>query len=213
MGACCDASVPLHSQEDMERTSGKSTQKAFMFIPYKKLAKLSLNLLKLSCINCRCIKLASRSAIESESSAKAGSRESRGNAEEPVLGVKVWLSRRDVRELGRRGVEGREGGLLREAEVERLGLGKSIFEGSGWRFGPRRIFIVRGVSGAVEVSYVNVAVVRTRSRLLISPQHRGPGPGPMADESTKPPISKFFYLLFCYCPITSIYLSSYEIKT
>ena len=127
MGACYDTSVPLHSQEDTERTSGKSTQKAFMFIPYKKLAKLSLNLLKLSCINCRCMKLASRSAIESESSAKAGSRESRGNAEEPILGVKVWLSRRDVRELDRRGVEGREGGLLREAEVERLELEKSIF--------------------------------------------------------------------------------------
>ncbi len=113
MGAYNDASMPLHSQEDTGRTSGKSTQKAFMFIPYKKLAKLSLNLLKLSCINCRCMKLASRSAIESESSANAGSRESRGNAEEPVLGVNVWLSRRDVRELGRRGVEGREGGLLR----------------------------------------------------------------------------------------------------
>jgi len=34
-----------------EPTSGKSTQKAFMFMPYRKLAKLSLNLLKLSCIN------------------------------------------------------------------------------------------------------------------------------------------------------------------
>lgn len=89
MGACDDASMPPFSQEDAERTSGKSTQKAFMFIPYRKLAKLSLNLLKLSCINCRCMKLASRSAIESESSAKAGSRNSRGEVEEPVLGVKV----------------------------------------------------------------------------------------------------------------------------
>lgn len=83
-----------------------------MFIPYKKLAKLSLNRLKLSCISCRCIKLASKSAIESASSAKAGSRGSRGDVEEPVSGVKVRLSRRDVRELGRRGVEGREGALL-----------------------------------------------------------------------------------------------------
>ena len=31
-----------------------------------------------------------------------------------------------MRELGRRGVEGREGGLFREAEVERLGLDKSM---------------------------------------------------------------------------------------
>ena len=84
MGACCNASVPLHTQHVTERTSGKSTQKAFMFIPYKKAAKLSLNLLRLSCINCTCMKLASRSAIESESSAKAGSRDSRGKAEEPV---------------------------------------------------------------------------------------------------------------------------------
>ena len=89
MGACYDASVPLHSRGETLRTSGKSTQKAFMFIPYKKLAKLSLNLLKLSCINCRCIKLASRSAIESENSAKAGSSDSRENAVGPVLGVKV----------------------------------------------------------------------------------------------------------------------------
>ena len=35
-----------------------------------------------------------------------------------------------MRELGRRGVEGREGGLLRETEVERLGLDPSIFLGN-----------------------------------------------------------------------------------
>lgn len=57
------------------------------------------------------MKLASRSAIESDSSAKAGSRDSRGKVEEVLPpGVKVWLSRNDVRELGRRGVVGREGG-------------------------------------------------------------------------------------------------------
>lgn len=49
--------------------SGKSTQKAFIFNPYRKLAKLSLNRVRLSCISCKCIKLASRSAIESASSA------------------------------------------------------------------------------------------------------------------------------------------------
>ena len=82
-------SAILSSRETERRTSGKSTQKAFIFMPYRKLAKLSLNLLKLSCINCKCMKLASRSAIESDSSAKAGSRNSNGNAEEPDLGVKV----------------------------------------------------------------------------------------------------------------------------
>lgn len=112
-------------------TSGKSTQKAFIFMPYRKLAKLSLNLLKLSCINCKCMKLASRSAIESESSAKAGSRYSRGLVDEPGLGVKVWLSRSDVRELGRRGVDGRDGGFMREAEVERFGLETSILNSFG----------------------------------------------------------------------------------
>ena len=104
-------------------TSGKSTQKAFIFIPYKKEAKLSLNLAKLSCMSCKCMKLASRSAIESLSSAKAGSRPSRGKADAcpPRLpGVNVWLSRKDVREDGRSGVEGRDGGF-RVADVERLG--------------------------------------------------------------------------------------------
>ena len=96
-----------------------------MFMPYKKLAKLSLKRDKLSCINCKCMKFASRSAIESESSANAGSSDSRGEKEVLVPGVKVWLSRREVRELGRSGVDGREGGF-RVADVERLGAEGSI---------------------------------------------------------------------------------------
>ena len=107
-------------------TSGKSTQKAFMFMPYRKLAKLSLNRLRLSCMSCKCIRFASRSAIESDSSANAGSSDSRGKAEMPDLGVNVWLSRNEVREVGRRGVEGREGGLIRDAEVERFVVDWSI---------------------------------------------------------------------------------------
>lgn len=138
IGAYAIYSAQIHQLNTSTRqsgwiTSGKSTQKAFMFMPYKKLAKLSLNLLKLSCINCRCMKLASRSAIESESSANAGSRDSRGKAEaEDAPGVKVWLSRREVREEGRSGVEGREGGLFweRVAEVERIGFGRSILNRS-----------------------------------------------------------------------------------
>ncbi len=101
-------------------TSGKSTQKAFIFNPYRKLAKLSLNLDKLSCINCRCMKLASRSAIESESSAKAGSSDSKGNSEELLPAAKPWPSLKEVRELGRKGVVGRDEGLLRDADVDRL---------------------------------------------------------------------------------------------
>lgn len=45
-----------------------------MFMPYRKLAKLSLKRVKLSCISCRCMKLASKSAIESASSANCGSK-------------------------------------------------------------------------------------------------------------------------------------------
>lgn len=67
------------------------------------------------------MKLASRSAIESESSAKAGSKESKGKAEDVLPpGVKVWLSRNDVRELGRRGVMGREGVLFSMKAQSRL---------------------------------------------------------------------------------------------
>ena len=90
-----------------------------MFIPYKKLAKLSLNLDRLSCINCRCIKFASRSAIESDSSAKAGSKLSRGNSDEVPAVAELWPSRKEVRELERRGVVGRDDRLLRVCDVER----------------------------------------------------------------------------------------------
>jgi hypothetical protein len=80
-----------------------------MFKPYRKLAKLSLNLAKLSCINCKCIKFASRSAIESDNSAKAGSNDSRGASDAPIpLDLPDSLS--DDREEGRRGVVGRDVG-------------------------------------------------------------------------------------------------------
>ena len=59
------------------------------------------------------MKLASRSAMLSLSSAKAGSRAARGNSGWVVLGV-VWEARRLVREGGRRGVVGREGRRVRE---------------------------------------------------------------------------------------------------
>ena len=65
-------------EDGIDLTSGKSTQKAFIFMPYKNPAKLSLNRAKLSCMSCKCMKLASRSAIESDSSAKAGSSDSSG---------------------------------------------------------------------------------------------------------------------------------------
>ncbi len=104
--------------------SGKSTQKAFIFRPYKKLAKLSLNLAKLSCINCKCIKLASRSAIESDSSAKAGSKDSSGAFDAPPM-LDLPESRRDDREEGRRGVVGREVGrrLLEPGRLMLLSMG------------------------------------------------------------------------------------------
>lgn len=92
------------------QTSGKSTQKALTFMPCKKLAKHSLNLDKLSCSNCKCIKLASRSAIPSASSAKAGSSGSSGEASMPPLRVGVCDERSELLEGGRNGVVGRGGG-------------------------------------------------------------------------------------------------------
>jgi hypothetical protein len=80
-----------------------------MFKPYKKLAKLSLNLAKLSCINCKCMKLASKSAIESDNSAKAGSNDSRGASDAPMM-LDLPDSRNDDREEGRKGVVGRDVG-------------------------------------------------------------------------------------------------------
>ena len=80
-----------------------------MFKPYKKLAKLSLNLAKLSCINCKCMKLASKSAIESDNSAKAGSNDSRGASDAPMM-LDLPDSLSDDRDEGRRGVVGRDVG-------------------------------------------------------------------------------------------------------
>ena len=101
----------------MKLTSGKSTQKAFMLSPYKKLAKFSLNRDRLSCINCRCMKFASRSAIESDSSANAGSRNCNGNSEEPLAPPTPADSLNDVRDPGRRGVVGRDEGRGRDADL------------------------------------------------------------------------------------------------
>lgn len=119
------------------RTSGKSTQNAFIFNPYKNPAKLSLNRARLSCISCTCIQFASKSAMASASSATAGSRASSGKTppapaaapppavagDRPptpplamprevlpgVMGAGGCEARRDVREEGRSGVVGREG--------------------------------------------------------------------------------------------------------
>lgn len=72
------------------------------------------------------MKFASRSAIESDSSAKAGSNVSNGNSEEAVPLAKPWPSLKDVLELGRNGVVGREEGRWRDWEIERLLLLFSI---------------------------------------------------------------------------------------
>lgn len=97
-----------------------------MFSPYRKLAKLSLNRERLSCISCRCMRFASRSAIESESSTKAGSIVSSGRVEDPPgLARKARPSRTEVREFGLKGVVGREeGAWLRE--VDRLTVPSAI---------------------------------------------------------------------------------------
>jgi hypothetical protein len=91
-----------------------------MFNPYRKLAKFSLNLAKLSCINCKCIKFASKSAIESDNSANEGSNASRGNSEPPPTEALADSLKEDLEE-GRSGVVGLEIGL-RVPEWERLVL-------------------------------------------------------------------------------------------
>lgn len=119
-------------------------QNAFIFSPYKKLAKLSLNLDRLSCMICISPISASSVAIASESSAKAGSRTFRGN-ESSAEGLPCWEPREDRR----RGVAGRE--LGRELEdftflpveienwtgvvVEGDAIGRSRCCGGEWRVG------------------------------------------------------------------------------
>jgi hypothetical protein len=109
----------LSCSNPLRLTSGKSTQKAFIFKPYRKLAKFSLNRAKLSCINCKCIKFASRSAIESDNSANAGSKVSKGVSDTLVLALAD--SRKDDREEGRKGVVGRDTGP-RLPDVDRFML-------------------------------------------------------------------------------------------
>jgi hypothetical protein len=99
-------------------TSGKSTQNAFIFKPYKKLAKDSLNRAKLSCISWKCIIFASKSAIASDNSAKAGSKVFKGNAAPPRV-LALAVSRKDERDDGRIGVVGRD---VRVRDVDRCRL-------------------------------------------------------------------------------------------
>lgn len=64
------------------------------------------------------MKFASKSAIESESSASPGSSASNGNSDELPPAENPWLSLRDVREPERSGVVGLDGGLLRDIEAD-----------------------------------------------------------------------------------------------
>lgn len=93
-----------------------------MLRPYRKLAKDSLKRAKLSCINWKCIMLASRSAMASDSSAKAGSKVFRGKGSPPWT-LSLADSLKDDLEEGRSGVVGRD---VRVREVDRLPLD------SGW---------------------------------------------------------------------------------
>ncbi|CAL3971694.1 unnamed protein product [Diplocarpon coronariae] len=92
-----------------------------MFNPYKKLAKFSEKRERLSFRTCMFMKLSSKSAIESDSSANEGSNASRGAYDAPPM-LAFPDSRKDEREEGRRGVVGREIGL-RVPEVDLLMLG------------------------------------------------------------------------------------------
>lgn len=82
----------------------------FIFSPYRKDAKFSVNLERLSFMMLRFIMFPSRSERESESSAKDGSKASMGTFPPPRK-LALPDSRRDDREEGRRGVVGRDIGL------------------------------------------------------------------------------------------------------
>ena len=95
-----------------------------MFMPYRNAPKFSLNRPRLSFSSCRCMKLASKSAMLSLSSANAGSSVARGKSaletDALPLGV-VCDARRLVREGGRKGVVGRDGTRVLEwLELRRL---------------------------------------------------------------------------------------------
>jgi formylglycine-generating enzyme required for sulfatase activity len=79
-----------------------------MFKPYRKLAKLSLNRDKLSCMSWKCIIFASRSATASDNSAKAGSKVLSGKEAASPCTLLRAESRNEERDEGRRGVVGRE---------------------------------------------------------------------------------------------------------
>jgi hypothetical protein len=84
-----------------------------MFMPYRNAAKDSLKRARLSCMSWSCMKLDSRSAIASLSSAKSSCRSSSGVVVASRGPLTRWaLSRREERDDGRRGVVGRERGDL-----------------------------------------------------------------------------------------------------
>lgn len=78
---------------------------------------------RLSCISWKCIMLASKSAIASDSSAKAGSKALRGK-DASVPPAPRAESRNEDREEGRRGVVGRE---VRDLEFERLSPDRGVW--------------------------------------------------------------------------------------
>ncbi|KAH6989451.1 hypothetical protein BKA56DRAFT_575809 [Ilyonectria sp. MPI-CAGE-AT-0026] len=86
-----------------------------MLRPYRKLANDSLKRARLSCMTWKCIMLTSRSAMASDSSAKAGSNAFRGNGASPSPALRAE-SRKEERDEGRSGVVGRD---VRERELER----------------------------------------------------------------------------------------------
>lgn len=90
-----------------------------MFMPYRNPAKLSLKRARLSCISCSCTKFCSRSAMASLSSANPSCRPSSALALLGALRERWVLSRRELREEGRRGVVGRERGERERSRCER----------------------------------------------------------------------------------------------
>lgn len=102
-----------------------------MFKPYRKLAKSSLKRARLSCMSWKCIMLASRSAMASDSSAKAGSKVLSGKEASSSPALRAELRNED-RDDGRRGVVGRDVCVL---ELGRLSAESFNGVDIAWRSG------------------------------------------------------------------------------
>lgn len=103
---CCRC-ISARLKDSATGASGNSTQKAFIFIPYRNEAKASLNPAMLSCIAPRCSKFVCRSDMLSASSENAGDKKSSGAADGSARVCESASCDNEPRDIRRSGVVGR----------------------------------------------------------------------------------------------------------